>query len=114
MIHETNLVIEVRDATLDVARDNIDCLMKHIQLIREQWDIILQETKLVAQSEGISSEIPLSRYLSTQPDAEQHYKVKVFITIIDSILSVLSSVVIQLTETYLHPIWVPMAVQYPE
>ena len=36
MIHETNLVIELRDATLDVARDNIDFLMKHIQLIREQ------------------------------------------------------------------------------
>ena len=53
MIHETNLVIEVRDATLDVARDNIHCLMKNIQLIREQWDIILQEAKVVAQNEGI-------------------------------------------------------------
>ena len=30
IIHETNLVIEIRDATLDVVRDNIDCLMKHI------------------------------------------------------------------------------------
>ena len=35
MIHETNPVIEVRDTTLDLARDNIDCLMKHIQVIRE-------------------------------------------------------------------------------
>ena len=38
IIHETNYVIEVRDATLNIARDNIDCLMKHTQLICEQWD----------------------------------------------------------------------------
>ena len=87
MIHETNLVIEVWDATLDVAIDNIDCLMKHIQLIREHWDIILQEAKLVTQNEGISSDLSLSRHLSTQSEAEQHYKVKVFITVIDSLLS---------------------------
>ena len=48
MTHETNLDIEVRDATLDVVRDNINFLMKHIQLIREQWNIILLEIKLVA------------------------------------------------------------------
>ena len=87
MILETNLVITVRDATLDVASDNIDYLMKHIQLICEQWGIILQEAKLVAQNEGNSTDFSLSRYLSTQPEAEQHYKVKVFTTIIDSILS---------------------------
>ena len=61
--------------------------MKHIQLIREQWDIDLQEAKLEAQSEGISSDFSLSRHLSTQSEAEQHYKVKVFITIFDSIMS---------------------------
>ena len=87
IIHETNLVIEVRDVTLDVARDNIDCLMKHIQLIREQWDVMLEEAKLVAQNEGISSDFSLSRRLSTQSEAEQHCKVKVFINVIDSILS---------------------------
>ena len=49
-------VIKVRDATLDVARDNIDCLMKHIQLI--------------AQNEGILSGFSHSRQLSTQSEAE--------------------------------------------
>ena len=87
MILETNLAIEVRDATLNVARDSIDCLMKRIQLICEQWDIILQEAKLVAQNEDISSDFSLSRHLLTQSEAELQYKVKVFITIIDSILS---------------------------
>ena len=80
MVHETNLVIEVRDA-------NIDCLMKYIQLICKKWDVILQEAKLVAQNEGILSDFPIRRHLSTQSEAEQHYKVKVLITIIDSILS---------------------------
>ena len=87
MIHETNLFIEVRDATLDAARDNIDFLMKNIQLIREQLDRILQEAKLVAQNDDILSDFSLSRHLSIQSEVEQHYKVKVFITIIDSILS---------------------------
>ena len=89
MIHKTNLVIE--DATLDVTRDNFDCLMKQIQLLCENsyiynLYIILQETKLVAQNEGNSSDFSLSRHLSTQSEAEHHYKVKVLTTIIDLIL----------------------------
>ena len=87
IIHKTNLVIEVRKATLYVARDSIDCLMKLIQLIPERWYTVLQEVKLLAQNEGISSDFSLSRQLSTQSEAEHHYKVKVFITIIDSTLS---------------------------
>ena len=71
--------------------------MKHIQLIREQWDIILQEEKLVAQNEGILSDFSLNRHLSTHSEAEQHYKLKAFIIIIDTI--VWTSVFIQLTET---------------
>ena len=81
-VHETNLFIEVRDAALDVASDNIDCLMKYIQLICEQWDIILQEAKLVAQNKSILSNFSLSRYLSTQSEAEQHHKVKTFIPLL--------------------------------
>lgn len=40
-IHNTNLVIEARNATLDVERDNTEWLFKDIQKICDQWDTIL-------------------------------------------------------------------------
>ena len=45
MIHEVNLVIESRDATLDVERDNIDQLRAEILKLREKWNDILEEAR---------------------------------------------------------------------
>ncbi|XP_053893227.1 uncharacterized protein LOC128841815 [Malaclemys terrapin pileata] len=87
MIHQTNLVIEAHNATLDVERDNIESLINDIQQICEQRDAILTESKLVAQNIGISSEFSANRNLPTESDAEQHSRVNVFLVIIDSIQS---------------------------
>ncbi|EMP31428.1 Bromodomain-containing protein 8, partial [Chelonia mydas] len=68
-------------------RDNTESLINDIQQIREQWDAILTESKLVAQNIGISSEFSTNRNLPTESDAEQHYRVNVFLVVIDSIQS---------------------------
>lgn len=87
MIHQTNLVIEARDCTLDVERDNVESLANDIILIREEWNSILEESKIVAENIGITSEFSTGRTLRSQQDAENHYRVNVFFVIIDSISS---------------------------
>jgi hypothetical protein len=85
MIHKTNLVIEGRNATLDVERDNSGSLLNGIQQIPEGWDMILNEAKLVAKNTGISCELPTNCNFPTESDAEQHYKTYVFFVTSDSI-----------------------------
>ena len=87
MIHQTNLVIETRNTTLDAERDNIQSLANDIQKIREQWNTILNESKLVADNIEISSEFTTGRKFPTQFDVEQYYRENVFFVIIDSIQS---------------------------
>ena len=42
MIHEVNLIIECRDATLDIEMMNIDQLRADILELREKWNKILE------------------------------------------------------------------------
>ncbi|XP_065672106.1 zinc finger MYM-type protein 1-like [Hydra vulgaris] len=87
MIHQTNLIIEARNATLDVEMENIKNLMDSIQQIRKKWDVVLSESKLIAMNIDISPEFSTTRKLKTQFDSEQHYKINVFFVIIGSILA---------------------------
>ncbi|XP_065650752.1 uncharacterized protein LOC136078864 [Hydra vulgaris] len=57
--------------------------------IREKWDAVLSESKLIAMNIDISPEFSTTRKLKTQFDSEQHYKINVFYVIIGSILAVL-------------------------
>ncbi|XP_065650734.1 zinc finger MYM-type protein 1-like [Hydra vulgaris] len=86
MIHQTNLIIEARNATLDVEMENIKNLMDSIQQIREKWDAVLSESKLIAMNIDISPEFFTTRKLKTKFDSEQHNKINVFYVIIGSIL----------------------------
>ncbi|XP_065658749.1 zinc finger MYM-type protein 1-like [Hydra vulgaris] len=87
MIHQTNLIIEARNATLDVEMENIKNFMDSIQQIREKWDAVLSESKLIAMNIDISPEFSTTRKLKTQFDSEQYYKINVFYVIIGSILA---------------------------
>ena len=53
LIHETNLIIEARDATLDIEKNNIESLTNDIRSLREKWNQIVVESKLVATNIGI-------------------------------------------------------------
>ncbi|KAH1180683.1 hypothetical protein KIL84_001617 [Mauremys mutica] len=83
MFRQSNLVTEARNATLDVERDDTESLINDIQQIREQWDAILTESKLVAQNISISLEFSTYRNLPTKWDAKQHSRVSVFLVITD-------------------------------
>lgn len=87
MINQTNLVIEARDATLDVERENVQTLIQDIKHMREQWDTILKESRTVAENIEFSTEFSTSRSIASQTEAEEYYKVSVYFVIIDSILS---------------------------
>ncbi|XP_065682505.1 uncharacterized protein LOC136095772 [Hydra vulgaris] len=87
MIHQTNLIIKARHATLDIEKDNIKNLCNDIQRLREQFDKILNESKFVARNIGVSCEFLTNRHFPSQDDVELYYKINVYFVIIDSIKS---------------------------
>ena len=87
MIHQTNLIIEARQATLDIEKDNIENLCNDIQRLREQFDKILNESKFVARNIGVSCEFLTNHHFPSQDDAELYFKINVYFVIIDSIQS---------------------------
>lgn len=90
MIHEVNLVIESRDATLDVERDNIDQLRADILKLREKWNDILEEARHVSIKIGVPDSFATRRGYPTQKDAENYFRVNVFFNIIDFVIDGLS------------------------
>ncbi|XP_033029698.1 zinc finger MYM-type protein 1-like [Lacerta agilis] len=86
MIHEINLVIESRNATLDVERGNIDQLRTDISNFREKWNNILQECRHVSVKLGVSDTFITRRGCLTQEDAEKDFRVNVFFKIIDLVI----------------------------
>ena len=55
------LQLQARSATLDVEVDNIRSLIEDLKQLREQWDAILDESKLVAENIGIEPVLPECR-----------------------------------------------------
>ncbi|XP_065642960.1 zinc finger MYM-type protein 1-like [Hydra vulgaris] len=87
MIHQANLIIKARYATLYVKKNNIENLCKDIQRLYEQLDKILTESKFVARNIGVSCEFLTNRRLPCQDDAELYFKINIYFVIIDSIHS---------------------------
>ncbi|XP_065684804.1 uncharacterized protein LOC136096979 [Hydra vulgaris] len=73
IIHQTNLIIEARHATLDIEKDNIENLCNDIQRLREQFDKILNESKFVARNIDVSCDFLTNRHFPSQDDAELIY-----------------------------------------
>ena len=86
MIHEVNLLLEARSATLDVERDNIDKLTKDIISLREKWTEILGEAKLIAKNIGVQDAFHLKRGCDTQKKAEDYFRINVFFCILDAVV----------------------------
>lgn len=53
VINHRNLVIQARDATLDVETKNISSLVDELKVLRDQWSLILEECNIVAANGGI-------------------------------------------------------------
>ncbi len=58
-INEVNVVLQAREATIDVKVSNLANLMEQIQFLRGSFQNILNECETVAeQMEGLSSTFP--------------------------------------------------------
>ena len=93
-----NKVLQARSATLDVEVDNIQSLIEDLKQLREQWDAILDESKLVAENIGIEPVLPERKKrkrkrfadepcMSVQDDRncsqEDHFRNNLFYVILD-------------------------------
>ena len=65
MIHEVNLIIESRDATLEVEMMNISLLQGDIKNLREKWDDILKEARYVSNNLSVSDSFEINSRLKT-------------------------------------------------
>ena len=96
-----NKVLQARSATLDVEVDNIQSLIEDLKQLREQWDAILDESKLVVENIGIEPVLPECRQrkrkrfadeacMSVQDDRncsqKDHFRNNVFYVILDCVI----------------------------
>lgn len=100
-INERNLVLQARDATIDVEITNLESLISDLQLMRNQWDYILQECRMVASVlKNTSSTLQVSRKRkrvsvstenqyddSTSTDEDTDFKRNTFFVILDSVIA---------------------------
>ena len=56
-----NKVLQTRSAILDFEVDNKQSLIEDLKQLREQWDAILDESKLAAENIGIERVLPECR-----------------------------------------------------
>ena len=87
LIYKTNLIIEAKNATLDIESKNIQILL--IAFGNLKWDDILQSSKVNAANLFINIEYKLCRKLRNFADAENHQK-NVFSIIKETILKYLN------------------------
>lgn len=98
-IDERNIILQARQATIDIEIQNIESLLSELNMIRNQWDQILCECKMVAVTLGISSTFPVTRKRkhkrcfqenedddTNADDPETDFKVNTFLVIVDSVI----------------------------
>ena len=67
--------------------ENIKSLINDIKEIRNRWNDIVKESKLVAKNIHTATEFSTNRDFSSENDAENNYRVNVFFVIVDAILA---------------------------
>ena len=106
-INFRNLLLQAREATLDVEVANIHDLIGDLKLLRSKWDEILSESKLVAESCGIEQSLCLAETKrkrrrqfpdrtvlddnDDQQDLHEQFKRSVFYVVIDCVIANLTT-----------------------
>lgn len=102
-INERNLVLQATNSTIDVEVENLNGLLSDLQLMRNGWDDIWSESKLVAEKLQISTSLPLSRKRKrtipfprndeqneesdSSTSDETEFKRNTFLVIVDSVIA---------------------------
>ncbi|XP_065642186.1 uncharacterized protein LOC136073858 [Hydra vulgaris] len=97
-INYTNLVLQARNATLDVEVTNIKRLIDELKTLQDKWDSIMVESKLVANTLNISQELPEPRRKIRKrfadeislSNSENNFKQNVFYILLDCIIGNIS------------------------
>jgi hypothetical protein len=69
MIHQTYLLIEAHNATLDVERGNTEIIIADIQQVHEQWNAILSRDKFTSSVTILAFHLSLpaiARYVTSR------------------------------------------------
>ena len=98
-----NKVLQARNATIDVEVKNVCSLIDDLKSLRDNWELILSEVKIVAQQIGIVPELPSKRKRKSkrfhdevptcadewdiEPTEEDNFKRNVFYNLIDSVIA---------------------------
>ncbi|XP_065664879.1 uncharacterized protein LOC136086560 [Hydra vulgaris] len=101
-INYTNLVLQARNAILYVEVTNIKRLIDELKTLRDKWDFIMVESKLVSNTLNISQELPeprrkiRKRFADETPDeislsnSENNFKQNGFYILLDCIIGNIS------------------------
>ena len=96
-----NKVLQARNATIDIEVKNVNSLIDDLKRLRDNWGLILSETKVVAEQIGMIAEFPSRRKRKRKhfydeehstdeqldmPTEEVNFKRKVFYNLIDSVI----------------------------
>ena len=90
-INMRNVALQARNTTIDAEVDNIASLLEDLQLLRENWQVILQECRIVANNLGWNSDFPeesrTRSAVSSDLSPEENFKISVFYVILDSVIA---------------------------
>ena len=87
-IDDVNNVLQYADISIADEVKHLSSLRNDVQKLRDSWEDILQEAKLVASSLGQSNTLKEKR--SRSFTAEEHFKINIFYKSLDSLLVQLS------------------------
>ncbi|KAG8444242.1 hypothetical protein GDO86_009431 [Hymenochirus boettgeri] len=88
---ERNKILQTRSVSIDIAAANIKALTEEMQSLREKWPSLLSEATVVANNLEIPTELMNTQQLrqtrTRKEDAQQKFKVNVFLFTLDTIIS---------------------------
>lgn len=91
-INQRTVVLQARNATIDVEVSNLKSLLEDLQFLRDNWDKILNECKTVAKNINIKPFFNEKRKRvkmvtgDLQGNPENNFKINVFFKIIDNVM----------------------------
>lgn len=94
-INDVNIMVQSSKITLDEASKLLNSLLEDMKRLRENWPLILKESKLVATNLGFEKEFTEKRQKRRRNDPalsrEDYYKLNVFYTAMDAVIGQISS-----------------------
>lgn len=84
-IDNKNVVIQSKGISLDVETALIRDLVQEMQHLRDSWESVVQEAKVVAEAVGVQPQFPENRKISIEP--EQDFRISVVYPVLDFIIN---------------------------